>query len=62
MNADNKTCYHCDRVLPEKINPVDALGGVHGQCDGCRDFKAAWYAELQKSACSATAIAEQSTL
>ena len=45
---DRKTCYHCDRVLTEKIDPLDHLGGFHGICDGCRDFKAAWYADLTR--------------
>lgn len=44
---DRKTCYHCDRVLPEKIDPLDPMGGVHGMCEGCRKFKDDWYARLK---------------
>ncbi len=58
MNAQ-KTCYHCDRVLDEAINPLDPLGGVHGQCQNCREFKAAWYAEFKKSTGNSPATAEK---
>ena len=58
MSANNKTCYHCDRVLADKIDPLDPLGGVHGICDGCREWKAAWYADLQQRTGSAAANEE----
>lgn len=42
-----KTCYHCDVELAEKVDPLDVLGGQHGQCAACREYKAAWWAEFQ---------------
>jgi hypothetical protein len=59
---DRKTCYHCDRVLPEKIDLLDPLSGVHGLCDGCRAWKAQHYAELVQRTGSAPAANEKSAL
>jgi hypothetical protein len=56
---DKKTCYHCDRVLPEKIDLLDPLSGVHGLCDGCRAWKAQHYADLVQRIGSAAAISDQ---
>ena len=58
---DHKTCYHCDAVLPEKEDPLDALSGAHGQCANCKTFKAAWYADLQQRLCTAPAMPEKTT-
>ena len=57
---DRKTCYHCDAVLPEKEDPLDALSGAHGQCANCKTFKADWYADLQQRTGS-TPATEQNT-
>lgn len=59
MSADSKTCYHCDRVLPHKIDPLDPFGGVHGICNNCAIWKFNWYEELKQRTCSAPARHEK---
>ena len=45
---ENKTCVHCDKVLPERIDAFDLFGGLCGLCDGCRAWKRVHYAEVEK--------------
>lgn len=32
----HKTCYRCERAVPEFVNPADPLGGQYGVCIDCR--------------------------
>jgi hypothetical protein len=50
VSADksNKTCVHCDKVLPEPIDTLDLFGGLCGLCEGCRSWKRVHYAEVEK--------------
>lgn len=47
--SDQKTCLHCQKVLPEKIDALDLLGGHYGECAGCRSWKRNHYAQIQNA-------------
>lgn len=59
---DHKTCVHCDKVLPERIDALDHFGGLCGLCDGCRAWRKTHDAELQKRILTQSKAASEEAL
>jgi hypothetical protein len=43
----HKICLHCNAVMPAEVDPLDLLGGHHGECVNCRKWKRAHYAKVE---------------